>query len=37
LHPLLVHAALYGSDYGARAANVARELAERLPVVGAES
>jgi len=30
LHPLLVHAALYGSDYGARAARVARELAERL-------
>ncbi|MEY9927315.1 fructosamine-3-kinase [Catenulispora sp. GP43] len=30
LHPLLVHAALYGSDYGVRAASVARELAERL-------
>ena len=30
LHPLLVHAALYGSGYGDRAANVARELAERL-------
>lgn len=30
LHPLLVHAALFGGGYGARAASEARSIAERL-------